>query len=76
LLLVNDRGDDVPRDRISIEVLHKDNNSLYNDRLVFCVARLTSSMVKGVTRSRVPRITAIRCSYATKNSGCFSIDRP
>lgn len=47
LLLVNDRGDDVPRDRISIEVQHKDNNSLYNDRLVFCVARLTSSMVKG-----------------------------
>ncbi|MBO7512841.1 MAG: PD-(D/E)XK nuclease family transposase [Fibrobacter sp.] len=47
LLLTNDRGDSVPRDRISIEIQHKDNNSLYNDRLVFCVARLTSNMVKG-----------------------------
>ena len=47
LLLSNDRGEGFPRDRISIEVQHKDNNSLYNDRLVFCVARLTSNMVKG-----------------------------
>ena len=46
LLLTNDRGENIPRDRISIEVQHEDTNSLYNDRLVFCVARLTSNMVK------------------------------
>ncbi len=46
LLLTNERGANIPRDRISIEIQHENTNSLYNDRLVFCVARLTSSMAK------------------------------
>lgn len=45
LLMVNDRGQGVPRDRISIEVQHKDY-TLYTDRLVLYVARLTSNMAK------------------------------
>ena len=44
LLLTNERGE-VPRDRISIEIQHEDHKSLYSDRLVFCVARLTNNMV-------------------------------
>ena len=43
--LVNDRGKDVPRDRISIEVQHN-METFYRDRLVLYVARLTSNMVK------------------------------
>ena len=46
LLLTNDRGTGVPRDRISIEVQHENNDSLYSDRLVLYVARLTGSMEK------------------------------
>ena len=46
LLLTNDRGDGVPRDRISIDVQHENNDSLYSDRLVLSVARLTGSMEK------------------------------
>ncbi len=44
LLLTNDRGNGIPRDRISIEVQHEDNDSLYSDRLVLYVARLTGNM--------------------------------
>ena len=44
LLLTNDRGNGVPRDRISIDVQHEDNDSLYSDRLVLYVARLTGNM--------------------------------
>ena len=40
LLLTNDRGNGVPRDRISIDVQHENNDSLYSDRLVLYVARL------------------------------------
>ena len=46
LLLTNDRGNGVPRDRISIDVQHENNDSLYSDRLVLYVARLTGSMEK------------------------------
>ena len=44
LLLTNDRGNGMPRDRISIDVQHEDNDSLYSDRLVLYVARLTGNM--------------------------------
>ncbi|MBR5412658.1 MAG: PD-(D/E)XK nuclease family transposase [Fibrobacter sp.] len=46
ILLTNDRGEKNPRDRISIEVQHEDNNALFKDRLVLYVARLTNNMVK------------------------------
>ena len=46
LLLTNDRGEGIPRDRISIDVQHENNDSLFNDRLVLYVARLTSDMEK------------------------------
>ncbi|WP_407455853.1 PD-(D/E)XK nuclease family transposase [Fibrobacter sp.] len=46
LLLINDRGEGIPRDRISIDVQHENNDSLFNDRLVLYVARLTSGMEK------------------------------
>ena len=46
ILLTNDRESDAPRDRISIEVQHEDSNSLFKDRLVLYVARLTNNMVK------------------------------
>ncbi len=46
LLLTNDRGNGVPRNRISIDVQHENNDSLYSDRLVLYVARLTGSMEK------------------------------
>ena len=46
ILLTNDRGEKNPRDRISIEVQHEDNYSLFKDRLVLYVARLTNNMVK------------------------------
>ena len=45
LLLTNDRGGERPRDRISIEVQHEDR-SLFKNRVVLYVARLTSNMVK------------------------------
>jgi hypothetical protein len=45
LLLTNERGGEIPRDRISIEIQHENHKSLYSDRLVFCVARLTNNMV-------------------------------
>ena len=46
LLLTNDRGEKIPCDRISIDVQHENNDSLFNDRLVLYVARLTSGMDK------------------------------
>ncbi len=52
LLLTNERGE-VPRDRISIEIQHEDHKSLYSDRLVFCVARLTNNMVP---KGAVPKL--------------------
>ena len=46
LLLTNDRGESIPRDRISIDVQHENNDSLFNDRLVLYVARLTKQRRK------------------------------
>jgi len=45
LLLIHDRGDDRPRDRISIEIQHKDR-TLFKNRVILYVARHTSNMVK------------------------------
>ena len=45
ILLVNERSGDAPRDRVSIEVQHE-HKSLFRERLVLYVARLTSNMVK------------------------------
>ena len=45
VMLVNDRGDGQPRDRISIDVQHN-NYTLYPARLVLYVSRITSNMVK------------------------------
>ena len=53
ILLTNDRGSDAPHDRISIEVQHEDSNSLFKDRLVLYVARLTNNMVK---QGEVPQL--------------------
>ena len=53
ILLMNDRGENTPRDRISIEVQHEDYNSLFKDRLVLYVARLTNNMVK---QGDIPRL--------------------
>ena len=53
ILLTNDRNSDEPRDRISIEVQHEDNKSLFKDRLVLYVARLTSNMAR---KGKTPRL--------------------
>jgi predicted transposase/invertase (TIGR01784 family) len=53
ILLTNDRDGDAPRDRISIEVQHEDNKSLFKDRLVLYVARLTSNMAR---KGKMPRL--------------------
>ena len=53
ILLTNNRGENTPRDRISIEVQHEDNKSLFKDRLVLYVARLTNSMAK---KGEAPRL--------------------
>lgn len=45
LLLTNERGGKRPRDRISIEIQHEDR-TLFKNRVVLYVARLTSNMVK------------------------------
>ena len=45
IMLTNDRGEDVPRDRVSIEIQHV-GGDLYKGRLILYVSRLMSSMVK------------------------------
>lgn len=45
LLLVNERDENKPRDRVSIEVQHE-GNAIYKDRVVLYVSRLISNMVK------------------------------
>ena len=52
LLLVNERGKNVPRDRISVDVQHE-TGSFFKDRLVLYVSRLTNNMVK---RGDVPKL--------------------
>lgn len=52
LLLVNERGKNIPRDRISVDVQHE-TGSFFKDRLVLYVSRLTNNMVK---RGDVPKL--------------------
>ena len=52
LLLVNERGKNIPRDRISVDVQHE-KGSFFKDRLVLYVSRLTSNMVK---RGDIPKL--------------------
>ena len=59
ILLTNDRNSDVPRDRISIEVQHEDNKSLFKDRLVLYVARLTSNMARKGIAPRLENLNVI-----------------
>jgi predicted transposase/invertase (TIGR01784 family) len=59
LLLTNDRGENIPRDRISVDVQHENNDSLFNDRLVLYVARLTSGMEKAGQFSRLENLHVV-----------------
>ena len=61
ILLTNDRNGGQPRDRISIEVQH--NGYLYNDRLVFYVARLTSNMVKQGEEPQLENLNVISFQF-------------
>ena len=63
LLLTNDRGESIPRDRISIDVQHENNDSLFNDRLVLYVARLTSSMEKAGKFTRLENLHVVRFQF-------------
>ena len=63
LLLTNDRGENIPRDRISIDVQHENVNALYNDRLVLYVARLTSGMVKAGDDSRLENLHVVSFQF-------------
>ncbi len=63
LLLTNDRGENIPRDRISIDVQHENNDSLFNDRLVLYVARLTSSMEKVGQFSRLENLHVVSFQF-------------
>lgn len=63
LLLTNDRGENIPRDRISIDVQHENNDSLFNDRLVLYVARLTSGMVKAGDDSRLENLHVVSFQF-------------
>jgi hypothetical protein len=49
---VNERGKNVPRDKISVDVQHE-TGSFFKDRLVLYVSRLTNNMVK---RGDVPKL--------------------
>ena len=63
LLLTNDRGESIPRDRISIDVQHENNDSLFNDRLVLYVARLTSSMEKAGKFARLENLHVVSFQF-------------
>ena len=63
LLLTNDRGENIPRDRISIDVQHENNDSLFNDRLVLYVARLTSSMEKAGKFTRLENLHVVSFQF-------------
>ena len=60
--LVNDRGKDVPRDRISIEVQHN-METFYRDRLVLYVARLTSNMVKSGNAYQLENLNVVSFQF-------------
>ena len=63
LLLTNDRGENVPRDRISIDVQHENNDSLFNDRLVLYVARLTGGMEKAGRFTRLENLHVVSFQF-------------
>jgi predicted transposase/invertase (TIGR01784 family) len=63
LLLTNDRGENIPRDRISIDVQHENNDSLFNDRLVLYVARLTSSMENAGKFTRLENLHVVSFQF-------------
>ncbi|SMP38920.1 PD-(D/E)XK nuclease family transposase [Fibrobacter sp. UWB10] len=63
LLLTNDRGENIPRDRISIDVQHENNDFLFNDRLVLYVARLTSGMEKAGTFTRLENLHVVSFQF-------------
>ena len=63
ILLTNDREGDAPRDRISIEVQHEDNKSLFKDRLVLYVARLTSNMAKKGNDPRLENLNVVSFQF-------------
>lgn len=63
LLLTNDRGESIPRDRISIDVQHENNDSLFNDRLVLYVARLTSSTEKAGKFTRLENLHVVSFQF-------------
>lgn len=63
LLLTNDRGENVPRDRISIDVQHENNDSLFNDRLVLYVARLTGGMEKAGKFTRLENLHVVSFQF-------------
>jgi predicted transposase/invertase (TIGR01784 family) len=58
ILLTNDRDDDEPRDRISIEVQHEDKR-VFKDRLVLYVARLTSNMARKGEKPRLENLNVV-----------------
>ena len=63
LLLTNDRGENIPRDRISVDVQHENNDFLFNDRLVLYVARLTSSMEKVGKFTRLEKLHVVSFQF-------------
>ncbi len=63
LLLTNDRGEGIPRDRISIDVQHENSESIFNDRLVLYVARLTSGMVKAGEPARLENLHVVSFQF-------------
>ena len=62
IMLTNDRGEGVPRDRVSIEVQHVGGN-LYKGRLVLYVSRLTSSMVKKGEPYRLDNLNVVSFQF-------------
>ena len=62
IMLTNDRGEGVPRDRVSIEVQHV-GGDLYKGRLVLYVSRLTSSMVKKGEPNRLDNLNVVSFQF-------------
>ena len=62
VMLVNDRGDGQPRDRISIDVQHN-NYTLYPARLVLYVSRITSNMVKRGDPPLLENLNVVSCQF-------------
>lgn len=52
ILLTNERGVGIPRDRVSIDVQHE-KESFYKERLILYIARLTSNMAK---KGEIPKL--------------------